>query len=907
MSHSGTIRWLRECYRADRSRVGVRDFYGGDVKLRQMMRGEERLLTGLLEEELLTPSYGEKAFEYAAMYRREREVVYGALFVCGKRGGKVHRAPLVMYESGLEDGGGFVNLRVDAAAWRLNPAALLALDGGKEFEAKLLEVLRDGFLNEGVVGEIRRLLGEYCSGLNCDSLLKWPYLEKSKDVDEAGGGEVCVMAASGVGNVARSVAARGILDELELMGKISRGGYSGAFEAIFESDDAGKGSDGDHCLMVPTTLSDAQERVLKSARRNALTVCHGPPGTGKSFTIAAIALDHAARGESVLVASRGDHAVDVMHGKIDKMLEGEEATVRAGRKEYLRDLKGYLELCLMGHTVQGVDWVNQGVRRQELWRKIREVEKAEKEIEVEFGKSISRGKTMAEPNGGWVNRLQRLWIERSVKRRPLLCEMSELLSVLHGEREALVRDYGKLERRCRLWMALQNKDQAKELKQLLAGLRKYRGSDQEAIFKEMEFGVVLKVFPIWLSRFEDVHRVLPLTKELFDVAIIDEASQCDLASVLPILQRAKRVVVAGDTKQLRHVSFLAIQKMMDEARDAGVSEELLERLNYRDRSLMDVAADRVSSMDQTGLLDEHFRSERAIIGFSNERFYRGVLKVMREKPWAKGFGALESVYVEGRRGDDGVNLLEIEAVLNRLDKIVSAQRYLRPEERAKLGVLSPFRAQVDAMTDAVRERFSKNALARLLGDHDLLIGTAHRFQGEERDVMLISWCVDGESGAQVLRFLEREDVFNVSITRARIKQIVMHSVAAKQLAVGSLLGDYLRYAEVCEGSGVTDKEVCTDEFARQVAGGLSQSGVKVMLEGVVAGMEVDMVLEKNGEILGVDLVGYPGQMTKAVAQRKAQMLGRAGMKLVPLGYAEWVSRREECLERILKILQEEKG
>ena len=47
---------------------------------------------------------------------------------------------------------------------------------------------------------------------------------------------------------------------------------------------------------------------------------------------------------------------------------------------------------------------------------------------------------------------------------------------------------------------------------------------------------------------------------MFDVAIIDEASQCDIASCFPILFRAKRAVIVGDDKQLPHLSFLGGEK-----------------------------------------------------------------------------------------------------------------------------------------------------------------------------------------------------------------------------------------------------------------------------------------------------------------------------------------------------------
>ncbi|MFC5049007.1 DEAD/DEAH box helicase [Rubritalea spongiae] len=214
----------------------------------------------------------------------------------------------------------------------------------------------------------------------------------------------------------------------------------------------------------------------------------------------------------------------------------------------------------------------------------------------------------------------------------------------------------------------------KELQKMWEGVRKRRGSDQQAILKALDYSVLLKALPVWLTSTEDMHRVLPLKKEMFDVLVIDEASQCDLASILPALQRAKRVVVVGDTKQLRHVSFLSKHTMSTAAKEFSVSEEVIEKYHYRNRSLMDVAIDLVHDQRQTGFLNEHFRSQYGIISYSNRRFYGESLQIMRERPWQQKDAedaALKAVFVDGGRRDDrGVNQLEIDAIISVLHDLL---------------------------------------------------------------------------------------------------------------------------------------------------------------------------------------------------------------------------------------------
>jgi len=95
-------------------------------------------------------------------------------------------------------------------------------------------------------------------------------------------------------------------------------------------------------------LSEAQTRILDSSAKRPLPLAVGPPGTGKSFTIAALAIEAMSRGESVLIASRMDHAADVVADKIEESLKLDGVCVRARRKNYLRELKGFLENLLSG-------------------------------------------------------------------------------------------------------------------------------------------------------------------------------------------------------------------------------------------------------------------------------------------------------------------------------------------------------------------------------------------------------------------------------------------------------------------------------------------------------------------------------------------------------------------------------
>ena len=66
----------------------------------------------------------------------------------------------------------------------------------------------------------------------------------------------------------------------------------------------------------------------------------------------------------------------------------------------------------------------------------------------------------------------------------------------------------------------------------LKSLRARTGSKQRDILSNLDIRVILKTFPVWMSKNSDIHDNLPLIAELFDLAIIDESTQCDIASCL---------------------------------------------------------------------------------------------------------------------------------------------------------------------------------------------------------------------------------------------------------------------------------------------------------------------------------------------------------------------------------------
>jgi len=349
----------------------------------------------------------------------------------------------------------------------------------------LNKILRGGELTEGVIGSIRDWADQL--GVNAEALWQWPQVTEHKDINTAAKRKrLSLHPAAAVGILPRSISSRGVLDELDTLSEIGSNHWSVPLRILLNEEPMRVNPELKESVLVPALLSQAQERIVQSSRVNPVTLCHGPPGTGKSFTIAAIALDHVTRGEKVLVASRQDSAVDVVQEKINSMLGGEEVTVRAGRKDHLSKLKKFIEACLAGQMSNNLPYGKElEILHDRMDQLIGAVFKDELNLEKEWSKALARGERMADPDPNWLEKIQRAWAKNRVANRRLLMELTAHINDLYLQREQQLSHYTRKQRRYLLSESVKQDKTRKDFKLMLQALRKYRGSEQEAVFKRM--------------------------------------------------------------------------------------------------------------------------------------------------------------------------------------------------------------------------------------------------------------------------------------------------------------------------------------------------------------------------------------------------------------------------------------
>lgn len=315
------------------------------------------------------------------------------------------------------------------------------------------------------------------------------------------------------------------------------------------------------------------------------------------------------------------------------------------------------------------------------------------------------------------------------------------------------------------------------------------------------FPKISHLLPCWAVTSLSARGRLPFEPGMFDLVVIDEASQCDIASALPLLYRAKHAVIIGDPQQLRHISSISLH------RDQYLlsAEGLLDghaSWAYSVHSLFDLASSLCKSEDIVSLRDHH-RSHADIIGFSNIHFYQGQLRIAtdytRLKMASKKEPAVRWIDEKGRvsrpsGGRSALNEAEAQAVVRELYNLLFTRGYT-----GTIGIVTPFRAQANLIRDIL---FRDVELTQRFVSADGLVDTVHRFQGDERDLMLFSPVVSTGITDQSLRFLRRNgNLFNVAITRARSALIVIGDKSAVAQSKTGYLEEFAQYVD--ELGGIT--------------------------------------------------------------------------------------------------------
>jgi hypothetical protein len=909
MTTSNKIKFLKSCIEYDNSSKSILDIFSSRIEYRIFTEQRERLLTSELSTLPIDVDIGTKASKAAYLYRVEKELLYGSFFIVGRNEEQVVCFPLVFFPAEIEMVGNVPSIRLAIPEVRINDGALNDLFQDSDIVQKICAGLEKCFSNVPItdmaIAELITLFDQcVIQRVGCSKIAGFPQLCSEHQLKELRNSDcLTLVAASLVCLVERKSEMRGVIDEL---GTIALNNHtSSPLQILLAEGESRRNVKKAPKHYIPAILSSAQEKILNNAATETLSVVIGPPGTGKTFTIASVAIDHLSRGETVLISSRRDQAVDVIGTCIEKLLGDNQCVVRGGRKNYLKLLKTYIQDLLNGISISedklctSAEDVRLRSRIQAIGKEINTVKTAFQrrcEAEKKYG-----GLESGDTRNTWQSAFQKWWLSRLIRTSEVQGELLDRLTYLLELKNAAVRELVKCNRNIRIANLL--RDKRAELKNFLKSLRSKTSGKQEELLDTVEISTILEAFPIWLVKTSDISRVLPLKQHLFDLVIIDEATQCDIASCIPLLYRAKRAVVVGDPKQLRHISFLSNDIMFKLTHDNNLSNDDALKFNYRDKSILDVASDSIASQKSITFLNEHFRSHPDIIHFSTETFYNSSLKIMTENVTSVTEKRVFIHQSSGSRNAAKVNSVEIHSMLSDLKRLISEQKDVNENGCYSIGITTPFHEQAEEIAVQVGRNISDIEMKK----HSIIVGTPYAFQGEERDIVFISLCADDKSHGNVFNYMCKPDVFNVMITRARVFQHIYISFDPARISTGSLLKSYLESVSGRERSNRFFESAGCDHNVNELLDMLNAYNVKTYVDYKLAGTNIDVVVADGKRTFGIDLIGFPGRFIDAFPLERYLMFKRANLDIYPISYFDWVKNRADSTSNLNRFILKQQG
>lgn len=417
--------------------------------------------------------------------------------------------------------------------------------------------------------------------------------------------------------------------------------------------------------------------------------------------------------------------------------------------------------------------------------------------------------------------------------------------------------------------------------------------------------------PVWIMHIDTALKQMDLKNTVFDLIIIDEASQAELNALL-LLNMAKKILIVGDENQTTPSSRndrLSSEQLNSLKREYKIKEIFGQQERFdRTYSIYEIAHD-------YGLLPlrltEHFRCAPDIIEFCNKNFYSGLIKPLRNTSTVKRTPAVIARYIAGATYENGTNTEEAKEIVS----LIAACSEQKEYENATFGVI--------ALHDGHQAKLINELLLDKLKDkcikHKILCGTPAEFQGDERDVIFLSLGYTQESVKRRIDFIGDNNryakSYNVAISRARDQIWLIHSIQAGVLASDDcrrILIDYFNrnshtfdktnlkeLLQQCDPRSPFEKEICEMLF--------KQGYQDILPQYKVGGYVIDFVVKDDKHSIALECDGDKWHMgtDKVIADMERQeILERSGWKFIRIAGHRFYADKEGAIQDVVRQLQQ---
>lgn len=572
--------------------------------------------------------------------------------------------------------------------------------------------------------------------------------------------------------------------------------------------------DGEYMPIFPFGCNNSQYVAVKRAMENQISVIQGPPGTGKTQTILNIIANILIQGKTVQVVSNNNSATENVFEKLssskynlgfivatlgksdnktnfinnqktnypdftswksddiqdDFMQQVQEKSkklktvfdkqerlaqlnqelnrLKIERKyfnEYLNETNVTVDYTKYKRSMKSNKWMK-------LWQECQSISEVNKDIDFFlklkffFKYGLYNFSIYSLEISQIITTFQAFYYE--TRENEILKELDDITAYLNNTSNHLLDNL--------------TNDSMKFLKNYLAN--KYEKNTYRQLFTSEDFLKnpydILNEYPVILSTTISSRDSLN-DNVVYDYVIMDEASQVDIATGALAMSCAKNMVIVGDTNQLPNV----VDKHTEIRADAIFNQYNLSKGYRFTNSFLQSVLEVMPNVTQT-MLREHYRCHPKIIEFCNQKFYRGNLIIMTEDHGEKDVLKVIKT-VKGNHSRNHFSQRQIDIIKNEIipNDITN---------KKETGIIAPYNNQVQSLKEQI---------------DGIEQATVHKFQGKEKDAIIISTVED-----EITDFVDDPYLLNVAVSRAKKKLIlvVTGNEQNKERNIMDLI-DYIQY------------------------------------------------------------------------------------------------------------------
>lgn len=498
--------------------------------------------------------------------------------------------------------------------------------------------------------------------------------------------------------------------------------------------------------------------AIHNAMKYPLAYIQGPPGTGKTNTIVNTLVTAFFNEQTVLFTSYNNHPIDGVCDKLQHISNGEKGfipfpVIRLGSDErvaealdYIRDLYETTQRISVFEGTLEKRKSDRVARTRQLTALLQNYEERLKLLETQEAIHSLMDSNHHLTFQTQLQGVQLAQVEQKISETDNITDEEALKLVLEDEeafKSYLYYTSAKCIKRLQepkyadLLEIVYTEDKEQKVKAFNDYLRK------DENLKKFQ-----RIFPIIATTSISAHK-LGTPGVHFDMVVMDEASQGNIATSLVPILRGQSLMLVGDPQQLNPVILLNPIDNQKLRKMYNITDEY----DYIRNSIYKVylACDSVS---REILLSHHYRCNDKIIQFNNKKYYNSKLKVCSHSTEQRPLVFMDI--------PDNQTFYKNTAPLE-ADEIV---KYAAMNKEKSIGVITPFANQKDLINQKLKEN----------GLENVSCGTVHAFQGDEKDVVLFSTALTDKTGKGTYEWLKNnKELINVAVSRAKEKLIVLAS------------------------------------------------------------------------------------------------------------------------------------